>query len=341
MRAGDLLLELSRVKREAMLGQGTAATTTPCSGALDLTVAYSTKAITGPGASSSTSWGTASSRRQGGACRSGAMLLWPLRGAAGGDDGAVDLLPDGFYDSGAEAQRLFSILLSCMGAAFRAAEIYESRLIFTDTETLPAAPDLLLELAREAGGVLGQRHGCDDDPVRHSACFGGCFPAERLACYPFKNFSIELSSVFEVLGSSVFVDVDPEYGQPVSVSVDYVVDQHSDFSIVFGGVKLLYDHTILVAIVFGIHEIVTCLEGSTCCQACHNEIFCSVLEKSKLPDSSRNSHKVPSPYGRVEAVAFGATINGELFPHCTQSTTSCLVSLGIIVCPPVFFDVLA
>lgn len=38
----------SRVKREACSAQGTAATTTPCSGHSTLTVAYSTKAITGP-----------------------------------------------------------------------------------------------------------------------------------------------------------------------------------------------------------------------------------------------------------------------------------------------------
>ena len=77
----------------------------------------------------------------------GADVALALARAAGGDDGAVDLLPDGFYDSGAEAQRLFEYPLVLHGGGLSGPLPGPlSEVDFLDTKTLPAAPCIYLGL---------------------------------------------------------------------------------------------------------------------------------------------------------------------------------------------------
>ena len=77
----------------------------------------------------------------------GADVALALARAAGGDDGAVDLLPDGFYDSGAEAQRLFEYPLVLHGGGLSGHLPGPlSEVDFLDTKTLPAAPCIYLGL---------------------------------------------------------------------------------------------------------------------------------------------------------------------------------------------------
>ena len=119
---GDLLLELAR-EAGGVLGPGHMRRRPRARGhSFTLTVAYSTtKANHGalvhrpppPGGRRAVVDGAVP------AAVGADVAHGPCAGGAGGDDGAVDLA-SGRYDSGAEAQRLFAILLSCMGRPFRA-----------------------------------------------------------------------------------------------------------------------------------------------------------------------------------------------------------------------------